>query len=342
MVVPLLLALIAAFLVFVTPGLVLGLDITGGTLIIVQTDQPVDGLVLEEALKNRFSLEELKITTTGLGVRIQFKEDPVFALSQQKLAMAQQLLSTDPAAAKQKAAEIISDLHEFQTEPVDISNQTPIESVQTASAVLQSAKDRFESDLQSTIFSTLGLTPQNALFSKREVGSALGQAFWQNAVSVVAIGLILIAIVIFFFFRELFPTFSILLAAIIDILTALAGMAVLGIPLSLVTLPALLMLIGYAVDTEILLSTHLFKQRDGGSNAERTWTSFKTGMTMTATTLGTLAVMTVISYFSQITVIFEIAAVLLFGLLGDVLTSWLLNAPMLLWHAERKEGVHRR
>jgi preprotein translocase subunit SecF len=336
--VPLVLTVISAFFVFVSPGLTQGLDIVGGTLIVVQTDRSVDSVVLENALQQRFSLSELKVTATGAGVRIQFKEDPVFLAARTALNESRALLDSDPVTAKQKAIESISELGSWVSPLPDLSSQSPVSAVESASAAVSLAEERFDASLQETVFSSLGLSSENALFQKREVGSALGLAFWQNAVNVVIIGLVLIAIVIFFFFREFFPTLSIVLAAIIDILTALAGMSLLGIPLSLITLPALLMLIGYAVDTEILMSTRLFKKH-GGSDEERAWESFKTGITMTATTLGTLAVMLVFSYYSQITVIFEISAVLFFGLVGDVITSWLLNGPMLLWHAKRKHGV---
>ncbi len=338
MAIPAVLAVLSAFFAFVSPGLTNGLDIVGGTLIVVQTNQAIDSQTVENALQQQFSLNELRVTTTGFGVRIQFKEDPVFSNARQQLNEARALLNSDSDSAKQKAIQSIAGLNQWVSPLPNPSNQKPAEAVESAAQTIALAEEKFDAALQQTVFSALNLSTENALFQKREVGSALGQAFWQNAVNVVLIGLVLIGIVIFLFFREFFPTLSILLAALIDILTALAGMALLGIPLSLVTLPALLMLIGYAVDTEILMSTRLFKKR-GGSDAERAFESFKTGITMTATTLGTLAVMLVFSYYSQISVIFEISTVLFFGLIGDVITSWLLNGPMLLWHAQRKHGA---
>lgn len=336
-VIPALLAIVSAFLVFVSPGLVKGLDIEGGTLLLVQTDTPVDALLLEQRLNEQFQLQELKVIPTGTGVRIQFKEDPVFASVRTTLAQAQTQLATDPEQAKQTAGTALEQLRVRYSGIPSLENLSPNQAVETAVQTLSLAEESFSNRLQETVFSALNLSSENALFQKRDVGSALGQTFWENALTVVAMGLVLIAIVIFAFFREFFPTLSIVLAAIIDILTALAGMAILGIPLSLVTLPALLMLIGYAVDTEILMSTRLFKKKEG-TEEERAWESFKTGITMTGTTLGALLVMLVVSNYLQIAVIFEISAVLFFGLVGDVITSWLLNGPMLLWHAKRKHA----
>ena len=48
--------------------------------------------------------------------------------------------------------------------------------------------------------------------------------------------------------------------------------------------------------------------------------------------------MVIISYFNQIEVIYHIATILLFGLVGDVISTWLMNAPILLWFMEKKGG----
>lgn len=337
-VIPLVMALIASFLAFVSPGLTTGLDIVGGSMLTVQTDQAVDAHALSDSLQAQFALDDLKVTGTSQGVRIQFKEDPVFVQARQLIGDAETELISNPQLAKEKSVQALELLRPKIAIP-DFSIFSENQIVALARESLTNAQNQFNLELQNAVLSFLNVAPENARFSFRTVGSALGNAFWQNAVYVVFIGLVLVTIVIFLFFREFYPTLGILLAVVIDIIVALAGMAVLGIPLSLTTLPALMMLIGYAVDTEILLSVRLFKTKSGGSNEERTWESFKTGLTMTATTLGTLLVMLVFSYYTQITVVFEISAVLFFGLLGDVVTSWLLNAPMLLNHANHKQGV---
>ena len=122
---------------------------------------------------------------------------------------------------------------------------------------------------------------------------------------------------------------------IFDVVAGLAGMALLNIPLSLTTLPALLMLVGYSVDTDIMLTSRMLKERSG-TPGERATTSMKTGLTMTGTTLAALVAMILISYFYQIEVIYHISAILFFGLIGDVIATWLMNAPILLWFVERK------
>ena len=141
---------------------------------------------------------------------------------------------------------------------------------------------------------------------------------------------------IFFFFREFVPSIAVIMSAVLDISCALALMALFHIPLSLSSIPALLMLVGYSVDTDIMLTTRILKRKEGTA-ADRTVEAMKTGLTMTFTTLAALTVMIAVSFTSQMFVIFEIATVLLFGLLGDLPSTWLMNAPILLWYAEKKE-----
>ena len=52
--------------------------------------------------------------------------------------------------------------------------------------------------------------------------------------------------------------------------------------------------------------------------------------------IAAVSAMVVLSYFSQIGVIFEISAVLLFGLLCDMVSSTTLNAPLILMHAQKE------
>ena len=35
-------------------------------------------------------------------------------------------------------------------------------------------------------------------------------------------------------------------------------------------------------------------------------------------------------------IIFNISSVLLFGLIGDLISTWFMNAPLLMWYMERK------
>jgi preprotein translocase subunit SecF len=90
-----------------------------------------------------------------------------------------------------------------------------------------------------------------------------------------------------------------------------------------------------------MLTSRMLKGKDG-TPGERATASMKTGLTMTGTTLGALIAMLVVSYFYQIEVIYQISAILFFGLIGDMISTWLMNAPILLWFVEKKSKEHKK
>jgi len=110
-------------------------------------------------------------------------------------------------------------------------------------------------------------------------------------------------------------------------------MNVLGINLSLPTFAALLMLIGYSVDTDLLLTSRVLKSGSELPIPERIKGAVKTGLTMTGTTSVALAVL-MISNLSP--VLSEIASVLLIGLLLDTINTWIQNVAIIRRYAEKK------
>ena len=162
--------------------------------------------------------------------------------------------------------------------------------------------------------------------------------FYRTAFNVGIVAMVLITIVIFIFFRQVVPSAAVIASAGLDIVGALGLMALFQIPLTLSSIPALLMLIGYSVDTDVMLTTKLLKRREQ-SKDQRVYDSLITGLTMNATTIAALLAMLALSFTSQMLVVFEISAVLLFGLIIDLSSTWFMNAPVLLWYVERREKV---
>ena len=167
--------------------------------------------------------------------------------------------------------------------------------------------------------------------STKTIGPELGESFWIQAQTGIIIAFMLMGIIVFVIFRTVVPSTAVILAALSDIVVTLAIMQLLGIELSLAGFAALLMLIGYSIDTDILLTTRLLKE--SGEIKERVWGAFKTGITMTATTLGALFVLLLVGISP---VLSQIAAVLLIGLGIDIINTWLQNATLLRWHCERR------
>ncbi|MGD0728875.1 MAG: protein translocase subunit SecF, partial [Candidatus Micrarchaeaceae archaeon] len=113
-----------------------------------------------------------------------------------------------------------------------------------------------------------------------------------------------------------------------------------GIPLGVASVGGLLMLIGFAFDTDILAAVRILKRSDG-TPEQRALSSFKTGTTMTITALISFSVLFAVSYFAFIPTYLEISGVVIVGLVGDIITTWLCDVPIVLWYKKRKE-VHNK
>ena len=79
------------------------------------------------------------------------------------------------------------------------------------------------------------------------------------------------------------PAFAVMLSAFANIAMTLAVVDLIGMRLSTAGIIAFLMLIGYSVDTDILLTTRLLKRNTGVNSA--LFGAFKTGTTMTLTSI---------------------------------------------------------
>jgi len=116
-----------------------------------------------------------------------------------------------------------------------------------------------------------------------------------------------------------------------------ALMNLLGIELSLGTVAALLMLIGYSVDSDILLNNHILRRR--GEFYESTYDAMQTGVTMTVTSISAMVVMTITARLFAIPLLPDIGLILVFGLAADLMNTYMLNLSLLRWY--KFEGVAR-
>lgn len=337
---PAALFLVFLFIIFVQPGINLGIDLTGGTNIIVRADKPLDAQLILPKLKEKYPLTELQTGSIssigGYGLFIQYGLNTDLQQAKELLAAAKSGLAQNPQAAKQLAAQSISFSSKYvPRQAVDAMEAK--DAVSVADATLIEAQKSFDIGVQDTIARTYGLG-RDMKIQKTEIGPSLGRTFYGIAVQALIMGVILLFIVIFLYFREVLTAITVIGGSVFNIVGAVALMSVFSIPISLTTIPALLMLIGYAVDTEIVMSARVLKRREGTAR-QRLNDSIGTIFTMSMTAIASVLVMVVISYFAQVGIIFEISVVLLFGLLADLVSSMLMNAPLILMHAEKEEGL---
>jgi preprotein translocase subunit SecF len=169
-----------------------------------------------------------------------------------------------------------------------------------------------------------------------QIGETFGKTLQSQAVLALVFSFIGMAIVIFLAFRTFVPAVAVVLSAFADMVMTAAAMNIVGIPLSLGTLAALLMLIGYSVDSDILLTNRVLKRQ--GKLNEKLTGAFRTGIIMTSTTLAAALAMFVIAWLGSVLILMEISAVLLIGLVFDVMNTWMTNVGILKWYVLKGGG----
>jgi preprotein translocase subunit SecF len=170
-------------------------------------------------------------------------------------------------------------------------------------------------------------------YSTEVIGSSLSASFFRQTITALLIAFVLMGVVVLIYFRSLAPSFAVILAAFSDIVVTLAIFNLTGIKLSTAGIAAFLMLIGYSVDTDILLSTRVLKRKEG-TVMDRVYSSMKTGLTMSATTLSAILVALI---FVQSEVVKQIMIILFIGLLVDIFMTYIQNVGILRLYLERKQ-----
>jgi preprotein translocase subunit SecF len=166
-------------------------------------------------------------------------------------------------------------------------------------------------------------------------GPSLGNNFYRQLIIAVLISFVLMSFVIFFLFKTFIPSIAVIFAAFSNIVMTLAIADIFEVRLSAAGIAAFLMLIGYSVDTDILLTTRVLKRR-GESINSRIYGSFKTGIFMTLT--GLAAVIPAFLIVTGLPDSFrQIFLVLAIGLSADIINTWLTNASIIKWYAESKK-----
>ena len=183
-----------------------------------------------------------------------------------------------------------------------------------------------EDQAEAAGFNVLSLDERSASFgadTQREAILGVGLAFLGMSLLVAAI------------FRTFVPSIAIVASAFSDIMIPIALMNLLGIELSLGTVAALLMLIGYSVDSDILLNNQVLRRR--GDFYESTQRAMRTGVTMTTTSIVAMIVMTIVAWLFQIPLLPAVGIVLVFGLCADLMNTYLLNVSLLRYY--KYEGI---
>ncbi|MBI4014796.1 MAG: hypothetical protein HY365_02475 [Candidatus Aenigmarchaeota archaeon] len=159
------------------------------------------------------------------------------------------------------------------------------------------------------------------------IGPAIGEVFWQQSLTATLTAFFLMSVIVFVMFRSLVPSGIVMLSALVDMTGTMAVMSLLNVPLSLHMVAALILIVAYSIDTDVLLTSTVLKFSGSAASA------MKTGLTMVSTTFVALLAL----YVSTSSPVLQtIALVLMTGIVIDVPVTWLMNAGLLRMWVERR------
>lgn len=200
------------------------------------------------------------------------------------------------------------------------------------SAIIVEAADITSEELSSALKDN-GVILEEGKYSLESMGSSLGESFFSQTMKALIFAFIAMSLVVFITFRTAFRSVFIIIAVLSDLISTLAIVNLLGVKLSTAGIAAFLMLIGYAVDTDILLTTHVIKRKsEGGTVLSRTVNAMKTGIPMTLTALAASIIGLI---FTKSEIIHQIMLIITIGLIFDMIYTWFQNAGILRMYMEK-------
>ena len=200
------------------------------------------------------------------------------------------------------------------------------------SGIIVEASDVDGKDLISSIEEKLGNLDKSE-YTVDTTGPSLGKSFFKQAIISVLVAFVLMSIVVFIYFRAPLPSFYAVFSVFADATFALAVFDLFNLRLTTAGVASFLMLIGYSIDTDILLTTRVLKRTEG-TVSERMASTLPTGITMT---LAAIAAVLIAYYSTESELLKQIMFILGWGLVADVIFTWLFNAPLLRMYLEGKE-----
>ena len=178
----------------------------------------------------------------------------------------------------------------------------------------------------------LGHTLTQEEYSIEFIGGSLGASFFRETIIALVAAFISMGIVVFLIFRTTVPSLAVIVAAFSDIVVTLAVVDMIGLKISTAGIAAFLMLIGYSVDTDILLTSRVLKRKEH-TVFENTVSAFRTGIMMTLTAL---VAITIAWIFTDSKVISEIMTILFIGLVADIINTWIQNVAIIRIYMDKK------
>jgi preprotein translocase subunit SecF len=211
-------------------------------------------------------------------------------------------------------------------------NFRTIGSADSVQGIIIEASDISESELLEEVQERISLEKED--YSVETMGSSLGESFFRQMFVAVFFAFIAMGLVFQFYFRNWYATFAALFSAFLDIFITVGIIDLIGIRVTAGGIAAYLMLIGYSIDTSILLSTKML--RDKSDDLKKAlFGAMKTGFTMSAAGIAATGISFLLT---NNTTLKQIMLILIVGLVIDLITTWIGNVTFLRLYLEKKDG----
>ncbi len=252
---PLLLIIISLFFI---PQIKTGVDFRGGTLISLSLNNAVDAQTLQTKLHNDGLDATVKVFKTAVGntAEIEVAQRPELVQAESLKSQFNTLFPTVSNLEIQNAlnSSYKTDYENNKTQLENIStqmfalsgeNQNNITGLNDLSRKFSAAYSHVYKNYQDSISGTINKEVSYKSISVQAVSPVLSSNFIQKAINVVLLSAILSIILVFLFFRNIAPSLTVLTGAVADVTIAMGAMGLFGIPLTLQSFSALLLLIGF-------------------------------------------------------------------------------------------------
>ncbi|MEW6035019.1 MAG: hypothetical protein AB1529_00260 [Candidatus Micrarchaeota archaeon] len=347
--VPLLLLLASIYFI---PSIRMGVDFQGGTVIALSLKAPADAEGLQSALRGEGLDASVRVFETAVGYRaeIEVPQSPDLVRADElksefnglfpvvaQLEVASLQNASQNQAYLEKKAELDAVADELFALAGKSRSTLNISGTNELQKEFSSAYSEIYSSYQDSISAPINKHIDYDSISVQTVSPGLSTHFIGVAINVVMLAIVLSLILVFLFFRSLPPSIAVLTGAVCDIVMALGAMGLFGIPLTLASFAALLMLLGFSLDTDILLTTRMLKRK--GDARENAYDAMKTGLTMSIMAIIAFGALFILAVVTRIPTYYEISAVALAGLVADMFATWGINAVMILHYVESRGGV---
>lgn len=203
----------------------------------------------------------------------------------------------------------------------------------TSNFYIIQAKNINVTDFLNILSSKYGINISQNSITVEQYNSTLGAFLFNQFFLLVVIAIVLVSLINLILYRSKEVTIAIVLTILFDLLVISFVLSILNIPIGYMGLVGMIMVVGFAIDNNIVLATNMLREKNR-EFAERARMSFKVGFLME---LFILFLAISLLLLVNVENVREFAIVLLIGCVADLVYYLFVNIPLFKYFEVRKE-----